>query len=214
MRALEWKQYLETEQRSNSKTVFTCAELANVAGTSLRCMRVSLDRLQKQGVLVRYAHGRYGVPGAVSADTLLPTLDSGGYITGAYALFRHNLITQIPREISCFTNRRHNRSRIRETPLGRFVFATLQPPIYNPPIDSVIAPAEQALCDYVYLAAQRGLTTNSQVTFLNLETIMVAALADLLGRYPATVRRNLDLILSRRSQIPILPGLAEALSSS
>jgi hypothetical protein len=201
MKALEWKQYLETEQRSNGKTVFSCAELANVADAPFRSVRVSLNRLQKQGVLVRYAYGRYGLPAAVTPEMLLPALDSGAYITGAYALFRHNLITQIPREVCCFTNRRHNLSRIRETPLGRFMFACVRSPIYSAPADGVIAPAEQALCDYVYMAGHRGLAPMSQVTFSNLERIRVAALADLMDRYPATVQRNLDIILSRRSQM-------------
>jgi hypothetical protein len=201
VRALEWQQYLETEQRSNGKIVFTCAELANVAAAPLRSVRVSLNRLQKQGVLVRYAHGRYGLPAAVTPQLLLPTLDSGAYITGAYALFLHNLITQVPREVCCFTNRRHNLSRIRETPLGRFMFACVQTPIYSPPTDSILAPAEQALCDYVYIAGLRGLTPTNQVTFSNLERIRVGALTDLMDRYPDTARRNVEIILSRRSQI-------------
>ena len=81
------------------------------------------------------------------------------------------------------------------------MFSCVQPPIYSVTTDGVIAPVEQALCDYVYMAGQRGLTPTSQVTFSNLERIRVAALTDLMNRYPATVRRNLDIILSRRSQM-------------
>ena len=205
MKALKWQRYLETQHHLHSKTVFSVAELANVAGTSAHNLNVELARLEKQGVIVRYAAGRYGLPGVVSTEELVSSLDSGAYVTGSYALYLHGLITQVPTEIVCFTNHRHNRSRIRFTPLGKITFVCVKPAIYSLPREGALALPEQALCDFIYIMRQRGVNPESQVTFRRLRDLKSSLLSALVSRYPKTVRRNLQTILidirndSRRS---------------
>jgi hypothetical protein len=196
MKARDWQRYLENERKTQGKAVFTVTELANVSGSTPHVLNVELDRLCKQGIIVRYARGRYGLPEAVIPEQLLPYLDTHAYITGAFALHRHNLITQMPVEVTCFTNRRHNRSRVRTTPVGRFTFVCVQSAVYAPPAEGVLAGPEQALCDYVWLMRQRGFAPASQVTFRALNGLDSNTLQERATRYPQRVQRMLIEILN------------------
>jgi hypothetical protein len=190
MKAREWQRYLEAARKTHGKTVFTVTELANVSGSTPQVLNVELNRLCKQGIITRYARGQYGLPEAVTPEQLASFLDPQAYITGAFALHRHNLITQIPVEITCFTNRRHNLSRVRPTPLGRFTFVCVQSPVYTPPSVGVMAGPEQALCDYVFLMRRRGLIPSSQVTFCGLHNLDPKTLQEQISRYPKSVQQT------------------------
>ncbi len=194
MKARQWQRYLESEARLHGKTIFTVTELANVSGSSPHALNVELDRLIDQQVIMRYARGRYGLPGAVDAETLLPQLDASAYITGAYALFRRNIVMQAPANICCFTNRRHNRSRVRVTAAGRFTFVCVRPPIYAPPADAVLAPPEQALFDLVLTMRRDGIDPLSQFTFAHLDRLDPATISAIAGRYPATTRQDVQRV--------------------
>jgi hypothetical protein len=197
MKARDWQRYLETERKSHGKTVFSVTELANVSGSTPHVLNVELDRLCKQGVIVRYARGWYGLPEAVMPEQLLPFLDAHAYITGSFALHRHNLITQMPMEITCFTNRRHDRSRVRTTSLGRFAFVCVQTRVYASPAGGVVAAPEQALCDYIFLMRRRGIAPISQVTFRNLHDLDVEALTEQAVRYPRSVQQEMTKLLAQ-----------------
>jgi len=195
MRALQWHKYLERAERRDRKTVFTVTELANIAGVGAHSLNVQLGRLVARGVLARYASGRYGLPGRVSPEDLVSFLDSGAYITGLYALYHHNLVMQRSTEITCFTNRRHNRSRIRKTPIGTFSFVCISGGIYHRPSDGNIARAEQAFCDWLYLCLRKGVAPESQATFSDMSGLSEEVLGDLQIRYPKTVARAAARIL-------------------
>ena len=92
--------------------------------------------------------------------------------------------------ITCFTSRRHNRSRVRTTPVGRFEFVCVSRSVYAPPIRGVVAGPEQALCDFVHVMRHRGIDPGSQYTFRNLAGLGRRVLTRLLRRYPASVARN------------------------
>jgi hypothetical protein len=195
MKAREWQRHLEAELRTYGKALFTVTELANTFGGTPHVLNVELDRLCKQRIIVRYARGRYGLPDAVTPETLLPYLDAQAYITGAFALHRYNLINQMPAEITCFTNRRHNRSRVRTTAVGRFTFACVQSPVYAPPAAGVVAGPEQALCDYVFFMRRRGVAPASQVNFRGLQGLDIKAWRKLASRYPNTVQKEVARVL-------------------
>ncbi|MCX7050078.1 MAG: type IV toxin-antitoxin system AbiEi family antitoxin domain-containing protein [Candidatus Sumerlaeota bacterium] len=199
MTAMEWRLYLE-ERRREGKSCFTIAELANVSGLSPSVLNVQLARLVKRGVIARHARGRYGAPGALAPEVLLPGLDASAYLTAAYALNKHGLITQVPAALSCFTNRRHNRSRERVTAAGRFVFVCVKPPIYALPRKGVLADPEQALCDFVYLTLRSGGAPEGLVTFRNLDRLRKSRLFRLARRYPSTIGERIAAILQRSSR--------------
>jgi len=186
MKALEWIRFLEEQRTRYGKVLFRVAELANAAGRDSHALNVELSRLLKKGVLVRYANGLYGQPAAVNVEQLTVALDPGAYITGLYALHWHNLVTQVPVEITCFTNRGHSHSRKRKTPLGSVVFVHVSPKIYCKPQGGAIAGPEQGLCDFVYMARRRGLNPMTLVSFKNLHKIRARILSSVLRNYPAS----------------------------
>jgi len=131
MKTRDWQRYLDEQARRHGKHSFTLTELAHAAGTGRHSLGVELARLLKAGVIERHGWGLYGLPGTASSEQIVAWLDSHAYITGASALFRHGLITQMPAGITCFTDRRHNR-RSAETPAGRFDFVTVSRSVYQP----------------------------------------------------------------------------------
>ena len=190
MKAIDLLRFLQQQRDEHAKVIFTTSELANAAGGNPRSLNVALDRYVTSGVIARYTPGRYGLPGEVSPEDLVPAIDTSAYITGQYGLYRRQMITQMPAEITCFTNRRHNRSRTRETPVGRIVFVCVTGSTYAPPKDSVVVPAEQALIDFVYICRRRGVSQNDVVTFRNLDRLNGPLLDEHLSRYPKAVQRD------------------------
>lgn len=191
MRAIDWQKFLQDQRDRYGKVVFTRTELANVSSLDPASLKVSLPRLINSGVIQRYTKGRYGLVGSATAEALVPSLDSTAYITGIYALYVHNLINQAPVEITCFTSRRHNRSRVRETSVGRIVFVCIEGSVYRHPGNSCVASPEQALCDYFYITRKRGVAGGNIVTFRNLDRLNTDQLEENLQRYPATVKREM-----------------------
>jgi hypothetical protein len=96
----------------------------------------------------------------------------------------------VPVEITCFTNRRHNRSRVRKSPWGKFVFVCVNQRIYSPPEQGIVASREQAFCDFLFIACHRGVAPESQVTFRGLETLDASLLKDLVKSYPRSVAKK------------------------
>jgi hypothetical protein len=165
-------------------------------------LNVELARLRDQEIIAKYAHGLYGLPSTVTPEVLVPAIDSHAYITGHYALFRHNLVTQMPVAITCFTDRRSPRARERTTPVGRLVFVCVRSGAYFPVPDGAIAPPAQALCDYVYLSRRQGTTPEALVTFRNLARVRDADFSGVLARYPISVQQHVE----RLSQLECCAG--------
>ena len=193
MKAIEWLRFFADQRARHGKGVFTVTELANVANASAAVLNVQLGRLVSKGLIRRWVPGRYGLPDGVTAEELAAAIDADAYVTGAYALARQGFVTQQPREIDCFTRRRHNRSRRRTTPLGTLVFICVGSRVHSRPADRRLAPPAQALCDLVYTSRRRGLDPRSLYTFRKLEHLPIPP--DLLARYPNTVQRHVGLLL-------------------
>jgi predicted transcriptional regulator of viral defense system len=193
MKEIDWQKALQAQRDKYGKVVFTVTELANISRSNPASIRVSLARLVERGTIQRFTKGRYGLPGAAQSEDLVPSIDPAAYITGMYALYQHQLITQMPSEISCFTNHRHNRSRVRNTTLGRIVFVCVGSSIYSlPPQQGVVASPEQSISDFAYLCRRRGVSASSIVTFRNLHRLDRRTLHDHLKKYPATVKLELE----------------------
>lgn len=198
MRAIDWQRFFQTQRDKYDKRVFTRTELANAASLQPASMKVALERLVNDGILERYTAGRYGIPGAANIQDLVLSLDASAYVTGMYALHIHRLITQAPREVTCFTNHRHNRSRVRASSLGRLVFVCVTGSAYCYPSEGTIASPEQALCDYIYLNRRKGIDSSDLVTFRDLDSVDKPLLKKRLESYPATVADDVNLLLTRR----------------
>ncbi len=195
MKANAWREFFQQQRDQHGKVLFTVTELANVAGISRAALNVELSRLRKQAILVKYAHGLYALPGAVSVELLVSAIDPHAYITGHYALYVHNMVTQVPTIVTCFTDRRSPRARQRGTPVGRLVFVCVRSGVYRPAPESLIAPPAQALCDYVYLSRREGVRPETLVTFRNLQRIRTPDFPALLARYPITIQKHVERLL-------------------
>lgn len=195
MRASAWRKYLGEQRERYGKVLFTLTELANVACASPSALNVELARLRRQEIIVRYTHGLYGVPGAVSPQVLVPAIDPHAYITGHYALYGYQMVTQMPVTITCFTDRRSPRAQERVTSVGRLVFVCVRSSVYLPVPEAAIAPPAQALCDYVYLSRRHGAEPEALVTFRNLARIRADDLAPIFARYPVSVQKHVERIL-------------------
>lgn len=196
MKAIDWQKTLQEQRDKYGKVVFTVTELSNLSTLVPKSLKMSLLRLAADGIIQRYTNGRYGMPGAVRIEDLVPSIDSAAYITGMYALYRHQLITQAPTEVSCFTNHRHNRSRVRVTPLGRIVFICVTASVYSYPRETIIASPEQAIIDFVHLCRKRGVSPSDIVTFRNLHRLDSNLLQNRLKKYPAAVKHELKRLLT------------------
>lgn len=196
MKTLEWQNFFAEQKTLRGKVVFSVAELANAAQTTLHAVNTELGRLLKRGIIHRYAHGRYGAAQGVAPEDILSTVDPGAYVTGFYALFRRNLVTQVPTEVTCFTDRRHNRKADRSTPAGELRFIRVPAGVYARPAGEGIVPAEQALCDFAWLNLRDGIDPQSLVTFQNLNTLNRGRLNKTLRRYPEKVRSAVGRIFA------------------
>ncbi|HEY5913531.1 MAG TPA: hypothetical protein VJA21_23335 [Verrucomicrobiae bacterium] len=190
MKALEWINFFAEQRASHAKVVFSVAELANAARTTLHALNTELGRLVRRGLITRYAHGRYGLVRGVAPEDILPEVDPGAYVTGFYALFRHHLVNQVPTEVTCFTDRRHNRRADRATPAGKLRFIRVPVAVYAKPAGQVLVSAEQALCDFVWLNLRSGVEPRSLVTFRNLNVLSQPKLKKILRRYPEKVQNS------------------------
>lgn len=197
MKAINWQKTLQEQRDKYGKVVFTVTELSNVSSMDTKSLKVSLSRLVERGIIQHYTKGQYGMAGAVRIEDLVPSIDRAAYITGMYALYQHQLTTQAPTEISCFTNHRHNRSRVRVTPLGKIVFVCITGSAYSYPQKNVIASPEQAVSDFVHLCRKRGVSPSDIVTFRNLHRLDSDLLRARLKKYPATVKREVERLLHR-----------------
>ena len=196
MKAIDWQKTLQEQRDKYGKVIFTVTELANLSSLGTKSLNVSLSRLVERGIIENYTKGLYGMPGAVGVEALVPAIDAAAYVTGMYALYQHQLITQAPTEVSCFTNRRHNRSRVRfVASLGRLVFVCVTGSAYSHPLEDVLASPEQALSDFVYLCLKRGVSPSDIVTFRNLHRLAPDRLKERLRKYPTTVKREIERFL-------------------
>ena len=195
MKSIDWQRTLQEQRDKYGKVVFTVTELSNISSQDTKSLKMSLSRLVNRGIIQRYVKGRYGIAGSVRIEDLIPSVDSAAYVTGMYALYQHQLITQVPTEILCFTNHRHNRSRVRDTSLGRIVFVCVTSSIYSYPQGNVIVSPEQAVSDFVHLCRKRGVCPSDIVTFRNLHRLDLDLLQAQLKKYPATVKREMERLV-------------------
>lgn len=197
MKTIEWQRFFSEQRAQHNKVVFRPAELANAAGTTLHSLNTELGRLLNRGIVIRYAQGLYGYAEAPAGmETVVPELDFAAYITGHAALFRASVVTQVPTLVTCFTNRRHNRRRDSNSPIGQLKFICVPAKIYSPPRNGAVASPEQALCDYYWLSLKDGTEPQSLVTFRNLERLNRRKLNAIFSRYPVQVHQKVADLLT------------------
>ena len=86
MKTLEWQSFFAEQRERHGKVVFSVAELANAAQTTLHTVNTELGRLVNRGIIRRYAHGRYGPSQGVDPEDVVSGVDPSAY--GSDLLYR------------------------------------------------------------------------------------------------------------------------------
>ncbi|MEI6786082.1 MAG: hypothetical protein WCQ21_34790, partial [Verrucomicrobiota bacterium] len=71
MKTLAWQNFFANQSAQHGKVVFSVAELANAAQTSLHALNTELGRLVGRGIIYRYAQGHYGPTQGVEPEDVL-----------------------------------------------------------------------------------------------------------------------------------------------
>lgn len=145
------------------RPVFRTREIAALRGTSVGAASQALRGLERQGVVSRVARGVWCVPSDPRFNRfLLVSYLSGvhrAYVSFVSALHLHGMIEQIPHVVYAATTAH---SHIETTSLGEYSFHQIVPRFfdgfdwYRGQQSFLIASAEKALVDSLYLSTRRG----------------------------------------------------------
>ena len=148
--------------RKLGRPVFTTHELASISGRSASTVIQCLNRLARQGLLVKLHRGLWADQGqgAVSAFDMIPHLfvRQRAYVSFITALHMHGIVEQVPRMIT-LASLAH--SRTIKTALGVYSVHQIAPDLfdgfdwYKGEGSFLIAGPEKALIDSLYLSSRR-----------------------------------------------------------
>jgi len=148
--------------REINRIIFTTKEIAAIRGASVSTTTQSLARLEKQGILRKILKGLWGVPSDKRFSPLLviPYLapHHRSYLSFICALHLHGVISQIPQVITVATTAHSKRVK---SSIGTFVIHQIAPEFFdgfewNATEEYLVATAEKALADCLYLASRKG----------------------------------------------------------
>ncbi len=144
------------------RLVFTTREIATIRGSSVSSNTQCLNRLEKQGIVMKIVQGVWGVTGdkRFSPFLVVPYLNPAhrSYVSFLSALHIYGIISQIP-QVMTIASTAHSK-RIR-TPVGTYQTHQISPDFFdgfdwNSSGDYLIASPEKALVDCLYLASRKG----------------------------------------------------------
>ncbi len=145
------------------RPIFTSREIASLRGGSVSATSQVLSSMEHQGRLLNPARGIWCVPSdpRFTRFALVPFLAGShqAYVSFLSALHLHGVIEQIPQIVYAATT---GHTRITKTPVGTFSFHRVDPRFfagfawYRGGQDFLVADAEKALVDCLYLSSRRG----------------------------------------------------------
>ena len=151
----------------NSSTefvVFTTRDYATASDVSISSASRRLERLSEREALTRVTKGVWANTAHPHFHPLacVPYLlgKEQGYVSFLTALHLHGVLSQIPRSHQIATT---GRPRVLDSPLGKFEFLRIKPELMSDGIGwsdthqpYLIASAEKALLDTLYIATRKG----------------------------------------------------------
>lgn len=148
--------------RKTGRPVFTTHELVALSGKSASTVIQCLNRLVRQGLLVKIYRGVWGEPGprTLSAFEVIPYLFARQrvYVSFISALHLHGIVEQIPQVITLASS---SHSRTLRTQAGTFSVHQIAPAFfdgfdwYKGEGKFLIAEPEKALIDSLYLSSRK-----------------------------------------------------------
>ncbi len=144
------------------RPVFTTHELAAISGKSASTIVQSLNRLARQGLLMKVCHGVWAEigPRSLSAFEIIPYLfpRQRVYVSFITALNLHGIVEQIPQVITLASS---SHTRTISTKAGTFSVHQIAPAFfdgfdwYKGEGSFLIAEPEKAFIDSLYLSSRR-----------------------------------------------------------
>ena len=148
--------------RKLGRPVFTTHELISISGRSPSTVIQSLNRLTRQGLLIKLYRGVWGDPGqgAISPFDVIPHLfpRQRVYVSFITALHLHGIVEQIPQVVTLASL---SHSRTIKTTLGVYSVHQIAPDFfdgfewYKGEGAFLIAEPEKALIDSLYLSSRK-----------------------------------------------------------
>ena len=144
--------------------VFTTRQFAVLCERRVDVASRQLARMAHQGLVTRLSRGVWAQPEHLrftpAAAVSLLLGNEQGYVSFLSAMHLHGLIAQIPGSIEVATT---GHGRRLDTPVGRYEFLRMQPPMMRDGIDTSatqppynLATGAKALLDALYIATRRG----------------------------------------------------------
>lgn len=144
--------------------VFTTRDYATASDVSMSSASRRLERLSERDALTRVTKGVWANTAHPHFHPLacVPYLlgKEQGYVSFLTALHLHGVLSQIPRSHQVATT---GRPRVLDSPLGRFEFLRIKPELMGDGVSwsdthqpYLIASAEKALLDTLYIATRKG----------------------------------------------------------
>lgn len=144
------------------RTVFTTHEVISISGKSASTVVQSLNRLTRQGLLIKACRGVWAEPGAnaLSPFEIIPYVfpRQRVYVSFITALHLHGIVEQIPQVITLASP---SHTRTIRTNAGVFSVHQITPPFfdgfdwYKGDGRFLIAEPEKALIDSLYLSSRK-----------------------------------------------------------
>jgi predicted transcriptional regulator of viral defense system len=194
---MNWTTILAEEARTNS--ILRLDDLAKRRNISEPIVRTALSRCQSRGLVEHVSKGIYinKLNQQFSPRDLANALRPDSYISLESALVEHGIRSQRPAVLTCVTTGYPKMFRRRSVTIVYRKVATSLFWGFEEKLTRYskyrIAEPEKALLDWIYLNRQEGLPTpldELNLEFLNLEKLRAYA-----GRYPSTVKRDVERLL-------------------
>ncbi len=144
------------------RPVFTTHELASISGKSASTVIQCLNRLVRQGLIIKAYHGVWAETGTgtLSGFQIIPYLFGGrrAYVSFITALHLHGIIEQIPQVITLASQ---SHTRTIRTRIATFSVHQIAPAIFNgfdwykKEGNFLVAEPEKALIDSLYLSSRK-----------------------------------------------------------
>ncbi len=144
---------LQKKIKSIPKSTFTLNDIRKVTDMNDESLRVSMNRLVKNGAVTRIVRGLYtSDPSSIDWERLAEELYSPSYLSCEYALGRVGVLSQKPYALTLATTLR---SKTVETPFATIIYHHMNPQLYwgyTQDQNILIAEPEKAFLDLAYLS--------------------------------------------------------------
>lgn len=175
----------------SGRKFYSIADLMKMSGLGHTACRAAAARLVKRSLLVRVRKELFGnALAGFTPEEAACLAHAPSYLSCEYALSRHGVVDQMPIALTAVTLNRGKRMRIGATVV---VYRHLRKNLfwgYEAEGDALIADAEKALLDWLYLTGKGGAARG--LDEINWDQLNRKRLEAYVQRFPREARRRLE----------------------